>query len=780
MKKVFQHYFFRFSALTFWGVLLFFSMAFADLSAKHTEVSSLNSYTEFKDLAFTLKGKMLSGSGSYEDFLLLNALKEAVSDSGIAAEARASLLNEIAGIKQLCPAVFQSRNKRSPRETDTISPELVSLEISPSVVDLSGGSKDVIFTGQMLQDGYEKDLVWEDGNTVHLVKEAFVNPEGWDLDGSFNPVNAFDINDSGQIVASIRNDAGEQCLVLLTPVSEPVVTQTIPLTSGWNWISFSVFPEDTGVGNMLKTYSAQDGDIIKNSTESVTYAGGQWYGSMNGGIKPGLRYLLKAGSASPGSLRTEGSPADTSVPVSISAGWNWIGFIPQNQMSPSEALGSLSLSDGDILKNSTESATYADGEWYGMDGGMKPGMGYLLKASGSGTLTYPPGKRKKARRTVRNARSPERSAPADWTAPSMQNNMTVYAQVQTGDGTVIEADGSMLAVFRDGQCRGAIAVMQGPAAVGKLFQLTPVSDGSSDPGLTLKVYDAASGQIYDIEETLDFESNGTVGSIMAPETYHAAASSGPGTCTLTMNASPQAAGEITASPDKTAYSAGETVILSAAPDTCHEFTGWSGACSGTSCEVVMDDDKTVTANFTSKTFSLNIAAENGSVSKTPDQASYDCLTQVTLEASPDSADYKFVRWEGDMSGTDPSHVVTMSGDMNITAVFEKNSGDVPDWTTPSMQNNMTVYAQVQTGDGTVIEADGSMLAVFRDGQCRGAIAVMQGPAAVGKLFQLTPVSDGSSDPGLTLKVYDAASGQIYDIEETLDFESNGTVGTGSL
>ena len=156
MKKVFQHYFFRFSALTFWGVLLvplFFSMAFADLSAKHTEVSSLNSYTEFKDLAFALKGKMLSGSGSYEDFLLLNTLKEAVSDSGIAAEARASLLNEIAGIKQLCPAVFQSRNKRSPRETDTISSELVSLEISPSVVDLSGGSKDVIFTASATDAG---------------------------------------------------------------------------------------------------------------------------------------------------------------------------------------------------------------------------------------------------------------------------------------------------------------------------------------------------------------------------------------------------------------------------------------------------------------------------------------------------------------------------------------------------------------------------------------------------------------------------------------------------
>ena len=44
---------------------------------------------------------------------------------------------------------------------------------------------------------------------------------------------------------------------------------------------------------------------------------------------------------------------------------------------------------------------------------------------------------------------------------------------------------------------------------------------------------------------------------------------------------------------------GDTVTLTATPDTDAEFTGWSGACSGSgnTCNVVMDVDRTVGATF---------------------------------------------------------------------------------------------------------------------------------------------------------------------------------------
>ncbi|OPY76285.1 MAG: hypothetical protein A4E64_01582 [Syntrophorhabdus sp. PtaU1.Bin058] len=63
------------------------------------------------------------------------------------------------------------------------------------------------------------------------------------------------------------------------------------------------------------------------------------------------------------------------------------------------------------------------------------------------------------------------------------------------------------------------------------------------------------------------------------------------------------------------YSYGTLVTLIATPDTSYNFTGWSGACTGTGdCTITMDSSKNVTANFSKKTFTINASSspdENG-------------------------------------------------------------------------------------------------------------------------------------------------------------------------
>ncbi len=61
----------------------------------------------------------------------------------------------------------------------------------------------------------------------------------------------------------------------------------------------------------------------------------------------------------------------------------------------------------------------------------------------------------------------------------------------------------------------------------------------------------------------------------------------------------------------------------------------------------MDDDKSATANFAIKTYSLTVTANNGSVTKSPSASSYDCGTEVSLTANPNTG-WHFVRWEGDI------------------------------------------------------------------------------------------------------------------------------------
>lgn len=70
-------------------------------------------------------------------------------------------------------------------------------------------------------------------------------------------------------------------------------------------------------------------------------------------------------------------------------------------------------------------------------------------------------------------------------------------------------------------------------------------------------------------------------------------------------------------------------------------------------------------------FELNIATPaNGSVTRNPSLVSYDAGTQVTLTAVP-ATGYQFVRWNGDLSGTENPAVITMDAVRNVSVEFSQ-------------------------------------------------------------------------------------------------------------
>ena len=99
--------------------------------------------------------------------------------------------------------------------------------------------------------------------------------------------------------------------------------------------------------------------------------------------------------------------------------------------------------------------------------------------------------------------------PADWVAEGYQYNMTFYAQVLRPDGTYIDHERSVLAVFdEDGECRGAISPIEGPN--GWLYQLGISSDSVEEEGLTFKILDAVTGETYPVAETVNFANDAIV------------------------------------------------------------------------------------------------------------------------------------------------------------------------------------------------------------------------------------------------------------------------------
>jgi uncharacterized repeat protein (TIGR02543 family) len=130
-------------------------------------------------------------------------------------------------------------------------------------------------------------------------------------------------------------------------------------------------------------------------------------------------------------------------------------------------------------------------------------------------------------------------------------------------------------------------------------------------------------------------------------------------------------GTVGKSPDQPAYDFGTVVQLTATPAVGWHFVGWSGDASGSTnpLDVTMDADKNITATFAIDTHTLSVATVgSGTVGKSPDQPDYDFGSVVQLTATP-AANWHFVNWSGDASGSTNPLDVTMNGDKNITATF---------------------------------------------------------------------------------------------------------------
>ncbi|MFH1716844.1 MAG: SUMF1/EgtB/PvdO family nonheme iron enzyme [Planctomycetota bacterium] len=129
-------------------------------------------------------------------------------------------------------------------------------------------------------------------------------------------------------------------------------------------------------------------------------------------------------------------------------------------------------------------------------------------------------------------------------------------------------------------------------------------------------------------------------------------------------------GSVKKSPNKTSYNHGETVTLEAVPNKDYSFTNWSGNLSGNTnpATLAMDEDKSVTAGFALKAYSLTVIASDGSVMKSPNKTTYNHGEAVTLEAVPNKG-YLFSDWTGDLSGNTNPATLVMEADKSVIAGF---------------------------------------------------------------------------------------------------------------
>ena len=292
--------------------------------------------------------------------------------------------------------------------------------------------------------------------------------------------------------------------------------QTLALQPSWNWISLNVNPVSARTENVFRPVL---GDISyvkdKNSVFSISNA--TTYGGTLKVMGVTSSYRVKANRAT--TLTVEGTAVNCAqTPVIINKGWTWIGYLPLQTMSVSDALADIAPASGDLVKSKTAFAVYDGAQWVGTLTRMTPGEGYMYQshATEGFTFRYPEtisltAKRSNSVSGLTAKRSNSEAVFTPVTDP-YSGNMSIVARVMNGDEAV---HGVEVGIFAGDECRGAATEEFSSVNTTDGYWFLTVAGDEAAP-LTIKVHDPATGETITVQQTLTYTDDATLGSLDEP------------------------------------------------------------------------------------------------------------------------------------------------------------------------------------------------------------------------------------------------------------------------
>ncbi len=395
----------------------------------------------------------------------------------------------------------------SDHEAPSVPQNVSAVSAGETAISLSWDSS----TDNVEVAGY---YIYRDGSQISSTTGLSYNDTGLNPGTSYSyTVSAFD---------SSGNESAKSTPTLATTDEHiTTVTYSQDFVPGFNWFSVNVWQEDMSLGNCLYS-NIVNGDYIKNQVNSSTYYDGYgWFGRLTDLDAKDL-YLIKVNQAC--SLSFTGEPVDPdTAALDLSAGWNWIGFIPASAIPISEAFSSLTLSELDYIKGQTSSATYYEASgWFGTLNELDAGEGYMIKLASSGTLVYPP----------------EASVVKKSDIPSIKNIQQDYLNVHDFEyngsltARVLEneeikgADGDLLLAYVGDECRGVTAGLYFSPADVYLFPIMIYSNVVEGETMSFRYYEKSTDSYTNLSGSVDFYENMVIGDAYNTVDFELSASTG--------------------------------------------------------------------------------------------------------------------------------------------------------------------------------------------------------------------------------------------------------------
>ena len=395
--------------------------------------------------------------------------------------------------------------------TMTMTAQLVIFE------EASTDSNDIVgaFVGEECR-GIEQPTYFPGNGTYVISLTIYSNTSGETVTFKafdFSDNQIYDVDTTITFIPDANIGTALSPIILRAIVEKDI---SIPLNEGWTWFSMNISNDDMSLNNVLTILTPAEGDLIKNQTAFATYYNSTgWWGNLTE-ISCKEMYMIKLSSMD--TLKFTGLECDiTSIP--LNEGWTWIGYLPQMVISISDALQSLTTSEGDLIKNQTAFAIYYNSTgWWGNINNMTPFDGYKIKLTSSDTLIYPETAGSVIMDLVKSIDNKEEIGifPPSWSVipASYSNTMTMTAQLNV-NGEISTDIEDIVGVFVGEECRGAGQPIFFSGNETYVIPLTIYSNTSGET-LTFKAWDNSASQIFNINETFVFQSDANEGTALQP------------------------------------------------------------------------------------------------------------------------------------------------------------------------------------------------------------------------------------------------------------------------
>ena len=165
------------------------------------------------------------------------------------------------------------------------------------------------------------------------------------------------------------------------------------------------------------------------------------------------------------------------------------------------------------------------------------------------------------------------------------------------------------------------------------------------------------------------------------------------------------------------YNYGDTITISATPNTGYYFSMWSDSVKTNPRSIVAKADLNLQALFAPYQYSIALSADNGIVTGA---GTYNYGDTITISATPNEG-YHFTQWSD--GNTENPRTITVSEDLELQALFEMNT-DIASSAVTAVNiyaHHNVIVVENATADIYVYDAMGRLVA--RKGVCEGSAQI---------------------------------------------------------